>query len=126
MPWQYTRNEESITQWRKSHMSFDQSEHLQYTVLHLTGEIDLSNSSSVRRELLNILKDGKSVIVDFTDLAYIDSSGMATLVEALNIAKRTNLLLIITGANGAPKQVLELTRLNQVFKIVDSIAEITE
>ena len=107
-------------------MSFDQSEHLQYTVLHLTGEIDLSNSSSVRRELLNILKDGKSVIVDFTDLAYIDSSGMATLVEALNIAKRTNLLLIITGANGAPKQVLELTRLNQVFKIVDSIAEITE
>lgn len=107
-------------------MSFDRSEHLQYIVLHLTGEVDLSNSSLVRSALLNILIDGKSVIVDFTNLSYIDSSGMATLVEALNIAKQSKLSLIIAAANGAPKQVLELTRLNQVFNIVDSIEDITE
>lgn len=107
-------------------MSFERSEHLHYTVLHLTGEVDLSNSSLVRSALLKILIDGKSVIVDFTDLEYIDSSGMATLVEALNIAKCSKLSLIIIGANGAPKQVLELTRLNQVFTIIDSIAEVTE
>ena len=107
-------------------MSFERTEHLHYIVLHLTGEVDLSNSSLVRSALLNILKDGKGVIVDLTELIYIDSSGMATLVEALNIAKRTKLSLIIAGANGAPKQVFELTRLNQVFTIVDSISEITE
>ena len=107
-------------------MSFERSEHLHYIVLHLTGEVDLSNSSIVRSALLKILKDSKSVIVDFTNLEYIDSSGMATLVEALNIAKSSKLSLIIVGTNGAPKQVLELTRLNQVFTIIDSIAEITE
>ena len=107
-------------------MSFDCSEHLHYKLLHLTGEVDLSNSSEVRACLLKILDDGDSVIVDFSDLQYIDSSGMATLVEALNIANKKGLTLTIAAANGAPKQVLELTRLTQVFKLVDEVADIRE
>ena len=78
-------------------MSFDCSEHLHYKLLHLTGEVDLSNSSEVRACLLKILDDGDSVIVDFSDLQYIDSSGMATLVEALNIANKKGLTLTIAA-----------------------------
>jgi len=107
-------------------MSFNSSDHLQYKVLHLTGEVDLSNSSVVRKHLLQILEDNHSVIVDFKSLDYIDSSGIATLVEGLNVAKKSGLDFIIAAANGAPKQVLELTRLNQVFTIVESVADITE
>ncbi len=107
-------------------MSFDLSEHLHYKILHLTGEIDLSNSSSVRECLIKILNDGYSVIVDFSKLVYIDSSGMATLVEGLNIANKNSLSLTIVEATGAPRQVLELTRLDRVFKIVDSISDIKE
>jgi len=107
-------------------MSFDCSEHLHYKVLHLTGEVDLSNSSEVRKCLLDILNAGQSVIVDFSELDYIDSSGMATLVEGLNVANKNNLQLMITATNGAPKQVLELTRLDQVFTLVNSIDEIKE
>jgi len=107
-------------------MSFECSSHLHYKLLHLTGEVDLSNSSDVRTCLLEILNDGHSVIVDFSELKYIDSSGMATLVEGLNIAKKNNLNLYIAAANGAPKQVLELTRLNQVFTMVDTVGDIKE
>ena len=107
-------------------MSFDCSEHLHYKVLHLTGEIDLSNSSEVRRCLLDIINQGNSVVVDFSDLTYIDSSGMATLVEGLNMAKKKALSLMIASANGAPLQVLELTRLNQVFSLVDSVSDVKE
>lgn len=107
-------------------MSFDCSEHLQYKLLHLTGEVDLSNSSEVRRCLLDILDAGSSVIVDFSDLKYIDSSGMAVLVEGLNMANKKDLTLTIVAANGAPLQVLELTRLNQVFTLVDCLADITQ
>lgn len=107
-------------------MSFDCSDHLHYKVLHLTGEVDLSNSSKVRRCLLDILDNGLSVIVDFSALTYIDSSGMATLVEGLNTANKKNLTLTIVEANGAPLQVLELTRLNQVFKIVGSLEDIKD
>lgn len=107
-------------------MTFDCTEHLHYKLLHLSGEVDLHNSSEVRRYLLDILNKGKSVIVDFTELKYIDSSGMATLVEGLNIANKKDLTLTIAGAKGAPLQVLELTRLNQVFTIVGSVADIRE
>ena len=107
-------------------MSFDCSEYLHYKILHLTGEVDLSNSSEVRTCLLGLLDDGHSVIVDFSELQYIDSSGMATLVEGLNIAKKNALTLTIAAANGAPLQVLELTRLNQVFTLVDSVTDIKE
>lgn len=107
-------------------MSFDCSEHLHYKLLHLTGEVDLHNSSEVRSCLLNILNKNHSVIVDFSDLKYIDSSGMATLVEGLNMANKKELSLTIVGANGAPLQVLELTRLNQVFNIVESLSDIKE
>ncbi|MBV1909392.1 MAG: STAS domain-containing protein [Kangiellaceae bacterium] len=107
-------------------MSFDCSDHLHYKVLHLTGEVDLSNSTKVRRCLLDILDRGNSVIVDFSKLTYIDSSGMAILVEGLNTANKKELSLTIAAAVGAPLQVLELTRLNQVFTLVDSVTDIKE
>ncbi|MCP4271044.1 MAG: STAS domain-containing protein [Gammaproteobacteria bacterium] len=107
-------------------MSFKCSEHLNYNVLHLTGEVDLSNSSEVRKRLLELLEENKGVIVDFSELDYIDSSGMATLVEGLNLAKKNSLPLVIAAANGAPLQVLELTRLNQVFTMIDSVEDIEE
>ena len=107
-------------------MAFDCSDHGQYKVLHLSGEVDLSNSSLVRQSLLEILEKGRSVIVDFSALSYIDSSGMATLVEGLNVANNKKLKLYIAGAIGAPLQVLELTRLNQVFNMIESVAKVEE
>jgi len=107
-------------------MSYDCSEHLHYKVLHLTGEVDLHNSPEVRRCLLDILKRKKPVIIDFSNLKYIDSSGMATLVEGLNIANKNKLSFMIAGAIGAPLQVIKLTRLDQVFTLVESIEEIKE
>ena len=107
-------------------MSYDCSEHLNYKVLHLTGEVDLHNSPEVRRCLLEILNKNKPMIIDFSSLKYIDSSGIATLVEGLNIANKNKLSFIIAGAVGAPLQVIKLTRLDQVFTLVDSVADIKE
>ena len=105
-------------------MVYQQTKHLHYQILKLTGEVDLHNSPQVRKQLLAILKNGSSVLVDFSSLSYIDSSGIATLVEAFNLAKNSKLLLTIVGAVGAPLQVLELTNLNKVFHMVDSLYDI--
>ncbi len=107
-------------------MNIECENHLHYKVLSLSGEVDLSNSSKVRQCLLEVLNNDHSVIVDFSQLKYIDSSGMATLVEALNLANSKGLSLTIAAAIGAPLQVLELTRLNQVFTIVDAVGDVTE
>ncbi len=105
-------------------MSYQKSQFKQFQVLHLTGEVDLSNSAKMRGCLLELLDTGKNVLIDFTNLIYLDSSGIATLIEALSLAKEKQLELAIVGANGAPLQVLELTRLNQVFTLYDNFDEV--
>jgi len=107
-------------------MSYSQTKHLHYEVLALTGEVDLHNSPQVRKQLLATLKKGRSVLVDFSELSYIDSSGIATLVEAFNYAKNNELTLTIIAATAAPLQVLELTNLNKVFLMVNSLDDIRE
>ena len=57
-------------------------------ILRPRGEIDLSVSPSFRRALLDSLQAGRDVIVDMDGVAYIDSSGIASLAEALHTAKR--------------------------------------
>lgn len=107
-------------------MVYQQTAHLHYQVLKLTGEVDLHNSPQVRKQLLAIVNQGNCVIVDFSGLSYIDSSGIATLVEAFNLANNHDLTLCIVGAIGAPLQVLELTNLNKVFPMIGTIDEIKE
>lgn len=91
-----------------------------YQVVKLFGEVDLSNSRNIKQEIIKLIKSNNDVIVDFTHLQYIDSSGMASLVEAFNEAKENNTEFHIVGANGSPLQVLQLTRLNTVFNLADS------
>lgn len=105
-------------------MSYDLSDHLHYKVLHLTGEVDLDNSSALRRMVLEILEDEHSLLADFTDLTYIDSSGVATFVEALNVARGKGLSFSIVGARDVPLQVLELSRLDSVFDLRDSLDDV--
>lgn len=92
-----------------------------YQVVKLFGEVDLSNSRSIKQEIIKLIKSNNNVIVDFTHLRYIDSSGMASLVEAFNESKENATEFHIAGANGSPLQVLQLTRLNTVFNLVDSV-----
>ena len=105
-------------------MTFVQKDYLHYQLLALNGEVDLHNSPDVRKQLLAIVESGHSVIVDFSELTYIDSSGIATLVETYNLAKNKQLSLMIVAAKGAPLQVMELTHLNKVFPMFDSLNEI--
>jgi len=92
-----------------------------YQVVKLYGEVDLSNSRSIKLDIIKLIKSKNNIIVDFTHLQYIDSSGMASLVEAFNEAREHDTEFHIAGANGSPLQVLQLTRLNTVFNLADSV-----
>ena len=91
-----------------------------FKVVKLSGEVDLHNSREVKKVLLQNLEDLFHLLVDFTELEYIDSSGMATLVEAFNLSKSKQLDFHIVGAKGAPLQVLQLTRLDSIFSLLQT------
>ncbi|WP_338517512.1 STAS domain-containing protein [Alteromonas gracilis] len=101
-------------------MQIELTDYNKYKVVQLVGEVDLHNSREVRAVLLDQINDSNHLLVDFSLLTYIDSSGVATLIEALNSAKTKDLLFHIVAANGAPLQVLQLTRLDSVFSMKDS------
>ena len=100
------------------------TQHLQYEVFHLEGEVNINNSALMKKELLSILVKQKSIILDFTKLNFIDSSGIATLIESFNITADSGLKLAIVGANNLPLKMLELTQLDKVFTLFDSIQDV--
>jgi anti-sigma B factor antagonist len=92
-------------------------------VIDVVGDIDLYSSPQVRQTILDALqqKSENRVLVNLTGVKYIDSSGVASLVEGLQLARRSHVRFGLCGLNKAPRQVLELTRLINVFDIFDNV-----
>ena len=63
------------------------------------------------------------VLVDLSKVNYIDSSGIASLVESLQTARKGGNILLLVSVSEAALRVLELARLDKVFTICGSIDE---
>jgi len=91
-------------------------------IVALEGEIDLEQAGAVRRALLDSLKKGRNVLVDLSQVTYIDSSGIASLVEGLQVAKKQKSDLALVAVSQRVRRVLELARLDKVFQIHADLA----
>ena len=91
-----------------------------YTIIALEGEIDLSCSPEARQSILNVLEDDKNLLINLEKVSYIDSSGVACLVEGYQTAKKKSLNFGLVGVSEAAMSVLKLARLDQVFPIFNS------
>ena len=92
-------------------------------VVALAGEIDLQNSPRIRKGLMNLMSEGRHVLVDLTAVAYIDSSGIASLVEAFQTARKNGTRFALAGVSGSALRVLQLAKLDKVFLIHGSVDE---
>ena len=91
-------------------------------VVSLVGDIDLENAGEVRKALLNSLKQKKNILVDLSAVSYIDSSGIASLVEGLQVARKQKNELSLVSVSPRALRVLELARLDKVFAIHADVA----
>lgn len=90
-------------------------------VIRPVGDIDLSCSPSLRSELMRIQSpDYPLIVVDLSEVPYMDSSGVATLVEAMQIAVRNRTRLVLCGLQDRVRSILEISRLDTVFTIAGS------
>ena len=90
------------------------------TIVDVVGQIDLGSSPALRKTLLETLNGTKSVAINLSAVRYIDSSGIASLVEVLREARNSEKRLVLFGVTGAVLQVLQLTRLTGVFEICET------
>lgn len=87
------------------------------TVVDVSGDIDMGTSPGLRKLLLESLAKTPRLVVNFSNVRYIDSSGIASLVEVLMKARNSQKRLILYGLNKTVQEVLQLTRLTSVFEI---------
>jgi len=94
-----------------------------FEVVVLNGEVDLSWSQQARRSVLDALRSGDPVAVDLSAVSYIDSSGIAALVEGFQQARGKGQRFVLLSPSDAVRSVLKLARLDKVFRLVDSLED---
>jgi len=88
-------------------------------ILDVEGEIDLYSSTMLRDYIFTTIKQRqpKILIVELSKVTYIDSSGIATLVEGLQLANEYKTRFKIAGLSQIVLEVFQLVRLERVFDI---------
>ena len=104
-------------------MTYKVTEEQGYAIVHLTDDIDLSCSAEARRALLEQLAAAHPTLVNMSGVTYIDSSGIASLVEAYQAARKKHLEFGLVAVSEPALSVLELARLDKVFPIHASVGE---
>jgi anti-sigma B factor antagonist len=95
-------------------------EHSSAQVVDVSGEVDLGTSPSLRQALFDLLGKKPTLALNLRELRYIDSSGIATLIEVLKKAQRLRMEFVLFGLSPAVHDAFRLTHVNRVFRIVET------
>ncbi|MEI6277880.1 MAG: STAS domain-containing protein [Verrucomicrobiae bacterium] len=94
------------------------------TTLKLTGEIDLHASPELRKRLQDCVRSQTpSLLLDFTEVIYIDSSGLATLIEYVRESAGFGGKFALFGLQKKVHSIFALVRLNELFVISGTAEE---
>ena len=101
-----------------------QIERLDRGVLSLHGPLTMENVSpfmnAVRRE------DAPTMILDFTNVSYLDSSGLGSLVSACTSCAKSGRRMALTGVNRRVQKVFEITKVEQIFLMFPTLNDALE
>ena len=88
------------------------------SILRLRGCLNIDSSPALRDRLLAMLgaQSSEAVIVDLTDVSYIDSSGVATLIEGLRMARTRQTTLCLQGLQGRLLHLFQVTGISTLFE----------
>ena len=99
-------------------MQITQSDIKGFKVLTIEGEVDLNSSPEMRKVFNDLIDKGaKKIVVSFERVAYIDSSGLATLIEMMQRLKKSQGSLYFFQMSEKIKNLFEITKLDKLFAI---------
>jgi anti-sigma B factor antagonist len=91
-------------------------------VVPLEGEIDLHVSPRMAATLNAALKEKpRHLVIDMSKCSYIDSSGLAVLIEAMQNVEKYGGKFALTALQDSVKPIFEIARLDQVFRIFPDV-----
>jgi anti-sigma B factor antagonist len=92
------------------------------TIFDISGDIDFASSPEVRQSVLREIQESRAsrVMMNLSQVRYIDSSGVASLVEGLKASRDLGSRFILFGLSTSAREVLQLSRLMKVFEVYDN------
>jgi anti-sigma B factor antagonist len=94
-------------------------------LLKLKGDVDMNTSAEVRKALAEVFNQGsstaKALLIDLSQVRYMDSSGIATLVEVMQNCMKKGTQLRLFELSAPVRDIFELARLASVFDIFPTI-----
>ena len=90
----------------------------------VVGEyLDAGNAREFRQEIASVLKDSSQVILDLSQLQFVDSSGLGAILSCLRHLTTTGGELRLCGMTKPVRALFELERMHRVFEIFNSREE---
>ena len=104
----------------KGNMEISTRESGKVLIFDIRGDLDAKSATVLKDKISEKITDGKAMIlINLTDVPYMDSAGLGVLVSGLKNANRLSGDLRIWGLQDEVKSIFELTRLNKVFQIFE-------
>jgi len=92
--------------------------HESAAIIEVQGEVDLYTSPRMREAIVQTASaKAPTVVVDLSGVGYMDSSGVATLVEGLQFSRKYGGAFRLAGLGGAVREVFKFAKLEKVFEI---------
>ena len=96
-------------------------------VLALRGDLDLRTAPSLRVQLADLVRRcDADVVLDVEDITFIDSTGLAAMLNVLRRLTRARRRLILVCADGPVRRILRLTRLDGTFVVHEFVKDALE
>ncbi len=91
----------------------------------VAGRLTVDSSPELRSKLLGFIcgRPCPVLLIDLSGVSYLDTSGLATLLEALNTARERSVRLHLTGISGQPRKLAELVELDKIFTALGAEVE---
>ena len=88
-------------------------------LVRVLGDVDLETSPKLWTQLQEQLRVGSKVVVELSGVTYIDSSGVAVLIQGLKHAQKRGVGYTLRAPSARVRSVLELAQLSRLFEIED-------
>lgn len=94
------------------------------TVCHIDGEVDINSSPDIKKSFDKLIsKKTPKIVINLSKVAYVDSSGLATLVEILKGMRTYGGRIRLASLSPKIKSLFEITKLEKLFEIMGSEEE---
>lgn len=94
-------------------------------IVTLEGDVDMSCSPELRLAMMQVIDQrAKVVVIDTSKVPHMDSSGVATMIEALQRVKKYGGRLVLVGLQQRVHSIFEIAKLTDIFEIKSNLDEV--